>query len=343
MRASIVQPQDITIEKVFNLSQALKGQDLLAEMLRNELSARRVCSRRVLCSKVAAMIEPLQHTDIEELKEILAELESRGDVTKGPLGQIASSPFRAVSIGKGWYRLYGCIVARQLIQAFSDAELSFGVSRQLASSEDDESVSTKIMDLGGIVLSPERWSGLTKAPYADGEWLVSLGLLLVNQNISISVGGLDNGINDGWQAYRPKEQNKAQNERWQKFGQDDDGRLWRGWHERGWYVFAWTSGKSPSVTPCIKLSSDHTRRTMFALDREVGNFVLSSFSKENDRVFFKIAGFLPVAEYRYLSTIGEYTGKQGNYYCFSMPSDTWPKTGQIINDRLGIKTEQEES
>ena len=108
-------------------------------------------------------------------------------------------------------------------------------------------------------------------------------------------------------------------------------------------MFAWSSGKSPSVTPCIKLSSDHTRRTMFALDREAGNPVLSSFDTDNDHVLFRIAGFLPVAEYRYLSTIGEYTGKQGSYYCFNIPSDIWSETIQILNDRLGLKTGQDES
>ena len=341
MKAAIVQPQDISIKKALSISQALKGKDLLAEMLRNELSARGVCSRRVLCSKVAAMVEPLKQTGLEELKEVLAEIETRGDVTRGPLGQIAASPFRAVFVGKGRYRLYGCTVARKLIHSFSNAELSFGVNRHLSSNEEKESVFSKIANLGGVVLSPERWSGLTRTSHADGEWLASLGPMLANRNIS--AGGLDNGLSDGWQAYKPEEQKKVHNERWQKFGQDDSGRLWRGWHERGWYVFAWTSGKSPSVTPCIKLSSDHTRRTMFSLDREVGNPVLSSFSKENERVFFKIAGFLPVAEYRYLSTIGEYTGKQGSNYCFNIPSDTWSVTIQIINDRLGITTGQDES
>lgn len=341
MKAAIVLPQDISMEKALNLTQVLKGQDLLAEILRNELSARRVCSRRVLCSKVAVMVDPLQQTGVEEIKEILVGLEARGDVTKGPLGQIAASPFRAVAVGKGRYHLYGCTPARKLIYTFPAAELHFGVNRHLSCIEDEGSVSGKIANLGGVVLSPERWSGLTRTPYADGEWLAALAPLLVNQNIS--AGALDNGINDGWQVYRPEEQNKAHNERWQKSGQDDDGRLWRGWHERGWYVFAWTAGQSPSVSSCMKMNSDHARRTMFALDREAGNPVPSSCDNENEHVFLKIAGFLPVAEYRYLTTMGEYSAKQGIYYCFNMPSDTWPETRQIINSRLGIETGQDKS
>jgi len=341
MKASIVQMQEIKIEKMLNFDKDLSGQELLAEILRNELSARRVSSRRSLCSRVIKTIEPFQKTTIEHVKEVLAELERNGDVTKGSSGQIAAAPLRAVYIGQGRYRLHGCIVTQKLLQSFPDSDLSLGYNRFLTVNEADDIVSGKISSLGGIVLTPERWVGLTRNPYADRKWLDSLEPLL--ENHKKPAGSLDNGINDGWQKYNPEEKGKAHNERWKKSGGDDNGKLWRGWHERGWYVFAWTSGKSPSLTSCLKLTSDHVRRTMFALDREADNPVPCSITEENDRVFFRIAGFLPVGEYRYLSTIGEYTGKQGNYYCFNIPSDNWQKVQQMICDRLGIKTKQEES
>lgn len=337
MKATIVQPQELSAEKILNICQDLSKQNLLAEILRSELAARRVCSRRALCSKVAAMLEPLQQTSIDEVKGVLAELETKGDVTSGSKGQIAASPLRAVQVGEGRYHLHGSVASRKLFHTFPEVALTLGLNRLLSSSEDQDCVSNKIAKLGGIVLKPERWAGLSKTPRADTEWLSSLDTMLENRKIP--AGSLDNGINDVWQAYI-EAKGKPQNERWEKSIQDENRKLWRAWHDRGWYLFAWTSGKSPSVCSCKKLSSDHARRTMFALDREAGNPVPFSVTMESNRVFFRIAGFLPIAEYRYLSTIGEYIGKRGSYYCFNMPPDTWSETREIINDRLGIKLEQ---
>jgi hypothetical protein len=339
VRETIINPQDLKAEKVLNIGQNLDGPNVLAEFLRSELSARRLCSRRALCSKVAVMLSPLQPTSVDDAKLVLAELETNGDVTSGSQGQVAASPLRAVQIGKDRYRLYGSIPSQKLFHTFQGAALTCGLNRLLSSNESKESISDKIAALGGIVLNPERWAGLHKAPRADMEWLSSLDTLLENRGIP--AGSLDNGINDLWQTYIPNERNKPQNDRWKKSGQEEVGKLWRAWHERGWYLFAWTSEKSPSLSPCIKLSSDHARRTMFAMDRECNNPVPVSFSEKKERVLLRIAGFLPVAEYRYLSIIGEFTGKQENYYCFEIPSDSWPDVCQIIHDRLGMKEGQE--
>ncbi|MBU0662942.1 MAG: hypothetical protein KJ990_00200 [Proteobacteria bacterium] len=338
--ATLFNPQEISAAKLLNIGTALGSKDLLAETLRSELAARLVCTTRALCNKVISTLEPVQETSIDELKEVLAELELNGDVTCGSKGQVAASPLRAIRVGEGRYRLHGSVASRKLIDTFPEMPLSLGLNRLLSSSEDQDSISDKIAKLGGIVLNPERWAGLSKTPRADTEWLSSLDVMLDNDSWKIPAGSLDNGLNDVWQSYKSEAKGKPQNDRWKKSGSEEHGRLWRAWHERGWYLFAWTSGKSPSMNPCIKLNSDHARRTMFAMDRIIGNPVPVSLTREKDRVFFRIAGFLPVAEYRYLSTVGEYTGKQGNYYCFEIPSDLWSKACQITEDRLGIKLKQ---
>ena len=336
MKAEFVQPQEIPIYPVLHLSQDLSGADFLAEILRNELAAQKVCSRRTLCNKAAALIQPIQETSADHVKEVLTELESNGDVTRGMNGLIAASPLRAVKVGPDRYRLHGCVPARILTHALAGMDLFWGINRMLVVKEANVNIAKKVERLGGLLLSPERWAGLMRTSSADKEWLDSLDLSLENQKIP--EGALDDGVSDGWQCYLPKKSGKAQNLRWKKPDSDNQS-LWRGWHERGWYLFAWTNGQSPSLTPCLKLNSDQARRTMFALDRETGCHVPISVNKENDRILFKIAGFLPTCEYRYLITIGKYEGKYSNYFCFNLPSDVWGEVSQTLEERLGIKLE----
>jgi hypothetical protein len=339
MKAVLIQPNEIPVEKALHVSQDLSGADLVAEILRNELAAQKVCSRRTLCNKVVALAEPIQKTSVDHVKEVLTELESNGDVTKGMAGLIATSPLRAVKVGPKRYSLHGCVPARTLKKTFIGMELFWGINRLLVVEDDNADISEKVQSAGGILLSPERWAGLMRTPFADRKWIDSLESLLENQKIP--AGALDEGINDGWQCYSPEQYGKAQNLRWEK-SDKGSGNFWRGWHERGWYVFAWTNGESPSIAPCLKLNSDQAIRSMFALDRDVNNPVPISVNKENKRISFRIAGFLPISEYRYLTTLGEYEGKYSNYFCFNLPSDIWEEVSQKLEERLGIKSELEE-
>ncbi len=341
MKISLIDPQEISIEDSLNFSEDLSGADLLAEILRNELTAQRVCNRRFLCNKVSTLVEPVQKTSVDYVSEVLAELETNGDVTRGPAGNIASSPLRAVSVGPGRHRLHGSVPARGLQHAFGGDRLFLGVNRLLVASNDGANISEKVEVIGGIVLTPERWAGLARTPFADVNWLDSLAPLLEQQKLP--AGALDNGVNEGWQNYSTEERGKPHNQRWKKSGDSSGGRLWRGWHERGWYVFAWTNGDSPSRAPSLKMNSDQARRVMFALDREIDNPVPISIRKENQQIYFRIAGFLPLAEYRYLATLGEYNGKQGSYFCFTLPSDNWIEVARTLEIRLGIKSKQDKS
>lgn len=339
MKAVLIQPHQIPVERALHVSQDLSGADLVAEILRNELAAQKVCSRKTLCNKGAALAEPIQKTSVDHVKEVLTELESNGDVTKGMAGLIAASPLRAVKVGPDRYRLHGCVPARILKQTFIGMELFWGINRMLVVEDDNADISEKVQSVGGILLSPERWSGLNRTPVADGKWIASLEFLLENQKIH--AGALDDGINDGWQCYLSEEPRKAQNLRWKK-SDAGGGKLWRGWHERGWYVFAWTNGESPSNAACLKLNSDQAIRSMFALDRDGDNPVPISVNKENKQIIFRIAGFLPISEYRYLTTLGEYKGKYSNYFCFNLPSNIWEEVSQKLEERLGIKSELDE-
>lgn len=338
MKASLIEPHNLSAESVMGINQPLDRHDLLAEMLRNELAACIVWSRRSLCMKVIKLIEPLQQVEIEEAKEILSELEMNGDITKGPSGQTAAAPLRAIRLSVKSYRLIGCISTSTLEQTFPEAEISYGLKRYLNENIDEGFLLKKIETLGGILISPERWSGLSRSPDADEEWLSSL--TRIDEEKRISAGGLDDGIIQGWQGYKADEREKSQSERWKRGVEDGKSRLWRGWHERGWYVYAWTAGKTPTDEPCVKLNSDQARRTMFALDRMADNPLSAVVTQDSGVIQCRILGFLPVAEYRYLSTIGEYTGRQRGSVCFEIPKDTWLDASKMLNSRLGIKIDR---
>ena len=335
MKISIIH-KDSLLQRVADVwGKKLPLWDLSAEMLRSELAARNVTTRRSLCSRVVEMLEPVGPINMEDIKGQLSVMEKMGDITGGPGGRVAAAPLRMVKLGLDRYQLFGTVGSSHVSSVFAESVLTPGQNRLLIVKGDDlESFDQEIDTFGGIVLSPERWAGLDKVIAAGPEWLQSLEKRLLNQ--PIAAGSLDENANGEWRTYRPKDTDQMQNRRWAKGNNDGRGRLWRTWHERGWPIHAWTSGLSPEDAAFFRLTGEEASRTMFALDREAEIPLPHDLSEDGGKTIFKIGGFLPGPEYRFLATRGEYMGKSGEYFCFQFEPDAWAESAGVLSERLGI-------
>ncbi len=309
--------------------------DLVTELLRSELTARGVSGRRSLCDRVIVLMESIVPVDRDFVKENLLSLEKAGDINGGPNGQIAVTPLRAVKLAKNKYQLFGTVPQQQLATLFPTSKLSDGLTRILDLKGDDcQGFNDVLGDLGGLELSPKRWAGMDKIGSADQSWLDDLSTRLLMQ--PKSAGSFDQETRDEWKVYQPDKTKLFQKTRWHKNDNNIKGNLWRIWHERGWPIDCWTAGDSPELAEQIRLSGDEANRTMFALDKLSDARISCRITEKKNRTNLQIGGFLPRAEYRYLTTKGKFTGKDGDYFCFQFKTVIWHEISELLNERLGI-------
>jgi hypothetical protein len=197
-----------------------------------------------------------------------------------------------------------------------------------------EHFETIINELGGIILTPDRWTGLDRIPPAGPEWLS--GLILQLEQMPLPAGVFDSQISNKWSMYWPEAPNQIQKDRWQKRTEEQKGQLWGAWHEMGWAVYAWTGGGSPSQQEFIRLNGDGACRTMFSLDRKFEMPIPISVNSKNSYVEVEIRAFLPKAEYRFLTTLGDRIEASGKLSNFRFDLEVWPEVDLILSDRLGL-------
>lgn len=336
MELALVTDTDISMHVAREIGVDFCSQDdLIAELLRSELAARRVSSRRGLCNRVAILVDSFSPADIGVIKDNLLTLEKVGDITSGPGGQVAATPIRAVKLADNKYQLFGTVNYNQIATIFPKSSLSTGLTRILDLKGSDRQNFGQILDeLGGLELSPERWAGMDKINAANQKWIDGLNSLLIVKPRPAE--SLDNETLAEWRVYQPDKATLLQKARWHKNDKGVKGCLWRIWHERGWPIYAWTAGNSPDQEECIRLSNEDACRTMFALDREADAGISCQITTNKNVIHLKIGGFLPRAEYRYLAIRGKFTGKDGDYFCFQFKSATWAEVSNKLNERLGI-------
>lgn len=314
---------------------SVSPEDLVAELLRCELTARGVSGRRSLCDRIIQLLQPTGAASRDFVKDILLSLEKAGDISGGPNGQIAVTPLRAVKLAENRYQIFSSIPHGQLVHFFSRSKLSVGLTRILDLKGDDrKKIKETLEALEGLELTPERWAGMDKVGAADKNWLDGLNNRLISQ--PVSSGSFDQQTRDEWKVYQPDQTKLLQKARWQKNDKGSKGNLWRIWHERGWPIYCWTAGDSPEIAKQTRLSDDEANRTMFALDRIEDARISCKVTEKENKTHVQIGGFLPGAEYRYLITKGKFAGKNGDYFCFQFKKIVWDEVAELLNERLGI-------
>ena len=307
----------------------------IAEALRCELAARTTATRRALCQRVCELLAPVTDLDTDQVREVLEELQQNGDVTSGPRGLVAAAPLRAVSLGRGQYLIRGTVPIRRIRNELPVESVSSAVGRHASVAEDSESdFAEKVRKCGGLVVTPERWSGLDRIVAAGPDWLHELDTRLAHN--SVPAGGLPEGIAGKWRAYLPT--NESQLEQWSRWKSGaETGQLWQTKHERGWRVFAWTSGTDPGNSHFIQVTQDEACRTMLSLDQSAEAPLLVSFiSEDDDHVALSFPGFFPRAEFRFLTTMGDYLGFQSGKATYRVPASAFEDVRTVITTRLGV-------
>ncbi len=336
MQLSTLRMDQIRDASVASWGQELDGDAAIAEALRAELWARRTATRRPLCLRVAELMRPLRNVDIETVRRVLGDLERDGDVTVGDRGLLAAAPLRAVDLGTGSYLVAGGPETARLRKLLG-GDVSARVGLRLVVGT-EEAIGAGIEQMGGTMLTPERWAGLDRVPPAGDAWLESLDREY--EHDACAVDSLPEECGD-WRGYLPEDGAVAQRQRWKKPAEGMTAKLWRSRHDAGYWVYVWTSGDSPSDGPHLRLSGDVACRAMFALDRSTGQPVQMRITRSGDSVLLDAGAMLPRAEYRYLITFGERCDGAALQYRF--PEKSWAKVSSMLASRLGVEIRAEDA
>ena len=307
----------------------------LTEMLRHELWARGITSRRALCERINALVRPLADVSIDTIRGILDEMERTGDLTVGPRGAVAAAPLRIVSCGGERCRLFGTLPNRYLLEYLPQIN-SVGTAREL-NAVSVESLDALLVKYGGVHLSVERWAGFDRVLPAGSKWLEQLNSRLENET-EIS-GFFDAEVRETWMVFRSAGGKGKGQSFWKKPFENDEGHLWRGWSMYGWPISLWTSGGSPSAIQSMRLTTDEASRTVFSLAIEAGKSIVIRADVTGTDVMMYLENFLPLAEYRYLMTVGELQDTEGSQRVFRISLDAWPGVEKTLRERLGIVIE----
>ena len=308
----------------------------LTEMLRQELWARGISTRRALCARIADLVQPLAQVRIDTVREVLDEMAQIGDVTIGPRGAVAAAPLRIVNCGGERYRLFGTLPNRYILNYVTHIN-PVGTARELIP-DSVEAIDTLLEKYGGISLTPERWAGFDNVLPAGTDWLEQLAFRLDHE--AENPGAFDSQVNDTWMVYRPGGGKGKGNSPSEKPLADDDGQLWRGWSPYGWPVSVWTAGGSPSTMPSMRLTSDEASRTVFSLAMAAGQPIVIRVDTNGLAAKIYLDVFLPSAEYRYLMTLGELLDTSGSQRVFRIPLETWPGVENVLRERLRVTIEK---
>jgi hypothetical protein len=317
------------------LNQAFGGNptasDAAADLLRQEVTARRRCPRHFLLGRVCRLAAPAIALDPEFVDDVCEDLERQGDVVLAEGGIVYPAPARIVALGSGTFRFVCAVPSARLFASVEGEWARRGVRRDCRLRGAAEHAAEV---LGGIVVTPEAWAGIDRVPAADSEWLRALDARLAWA--PEPAGSLERDEPLEWRGFL-LEQDEP---RWRASG---PAQLWRARHRWKRWVYAWTAAESPSVQSFVTLYPDEGSRTMFAAARIVEKPFRGSITKSGGDVTVGISGWLPQAEYRYLSTCAEPVETSGRGSTWTMPAARAEGVVNTLAVRLGVRFEQRQA
>jgi hypothetical protein len=317
------------------LNQAFGGDptdsEAAADLLRQEVTARRRCPRHFLVGRVCRLAAPAIALDPELVGDVCEELERQGDVVLAEGGVVYPAPARIVALGSGTFRFVCAVPSARLFATVGGDWTRRGVRRDCRLSGSAEHAAEV---LGGIVVTPETWAGLDRVPPADGDWLRALDARLAWA--PEPARSLEHEEALEWSGLVVEEEEP----RWRASG---PAQLWRARHRWKRWVYAWTAGESPSAQSFVTLYPDEGSRTVYAVARAVEKPFRGSITKSGGDVTVGISGWLPQAEYRYLSTCAEPVETSGRGSTWTMPAARAEGVVNTLAARLGVRLEQRQA
>lgn len=310
------------------------GQEALAELLRGELAALGVSTRRVLKDRVIARMTPADTMTEEQVDATLRRLEEIDEFTSGPGGRIAAAPVRALRLEPGRYLLLGSLTTSSLAPLLPALRIVGGMLRRgECTASDDGHVAGQVAALRGRVTDAATWTG--RVPPADAAWLAELDARLLDQVQADSpLWSVER-----WQVYAPRADVPAQHRRWRSTSRLGESGLIRGRLEAGSYAYAWTSiAQPPRLLP---LTRDEARRTAYALDARESTPITLRLQREGAAVELVMDAALPYAEYRYLLLLGERCNWDSYPVRYRLPPQHVALVTAYLRDRLGVRVSEE--
>lgn len=307
----------------------LDSREGISDLIRHEVSARVRGPRHFVIARVCRLTAPVVSLDPKLVGDVCDELELEGDVLLADGGVLHPAPIRIVALGSSDYRFVCAVPSVQLFSAVPAPWVQRRSRRSCRLSQPIEPIASA---LGAIVVTPEVWAGLDRAPCADAEWVRGL-----DQRLSWApepAGSLERDEVLEWTGY-----DLSQGEpRWMS---QCPASLWRARHRWRRWVYAWAPGGNPSKSPFVSLYPDEGARTTFALARSAGSSLRASVTWTGDSTKIEVPGWLPLAEYRYLSTCAERVEGEGRRSVWAVPASRRQAVLAVLTARLGLCFDEE--
>lgn len=294
----------------------------VAELLRAEVTARGTTPRAATLERIRRLLASVLTIDPELLARTCDALVREGDLILAAGGVLAATPLRLVRLG-GAARV-GSSLPTHALQAALGAEVERrGLGRRVIWTGDCEAA---VESLRGIVMSPEQWSGLDRAPLADATFLQRLEQRLQCPGPAPGARVRDEPLE--WRGWTWHDNKWA----WRR---DAETPLWRARSIWGGFVSAWSAGGSPATSSFFELPPDDGVRARFALARRDGHPIVVSTQAEH----LTLPGWLPRAEYRWLSLHAEPAMdlEPGRW---RVPAPERARLLEMLRQRLGVIVEE---
>lgn len=299
----------------------------MAELLRSEITARGMAPRAATLDRVMRLCAPVTNLDREALETVCESLVRNGDLVLARGGQLAATPLRAIPVSDR-ARLVASLPTRDLSGALASDIGRQGTRREVAW---NDAVHTLVEQLGGVAVTPAQWAGLDRAPIADESFLDRLDARL---EWSGSQGAtFDRGEPLEWRGWTVHDGEM----RWRR--EAGGARLWMacGAYRR---FYAWTEGDgAPGQSRFIELSADECDRAAYALARRFRLPMKAMVREEGGGHAVEVPGWLPRAEYRWLSLHAEVAGDRAGAGRWHVASGELSKVVEVLASRLGIVVE----
>ena len=317
-------------EAVKRLAQSHAGApdsiETLCDLVRAEVHARKHAPRAATLSRVARLLAPAINLDEQRLDEVCDALEREGDVILNTGGILYATPTRVVAIEKS-ARVFSSLPTRALSNALGREISAKDASRTITSVD---GLTEAVAKVSGVIVPPEAWAGLDRTPNADAAFLEKLDQRLEWQ--ALGAGSLEKDGALEWLTW----QVTSEGSRWRR---SSEGRLWWARTRYGGHLRAWTTGGAPATSPFIELSQDDADRARFAISREVAGASILKVEREAGSVLLELPGWLPRAEYRWLSLHAELVPESKGRR-WKVAADDEAHVTRLLSGRLGLAVEE---
>lgn len=300
----------------------------LAELLRAEVTARGMAPRAATLERIHRLVASIVVIDLELLARTCEALVHEGDLVLASGGMLAATPVRLVRLPGEVARVVSSLPTQDLRVSLGVDVERRGLVRQVPWTATGE---VAVAALGGVVLTPEEWAGLHRAPLADDTFLLRLDQRLAGSLSSSGLRGRDEPLE--WRGWTWHETRGA----WRRDAVDTP--LWRAQSTWRGFVSAWSAGASPATAPCFELAPDDAVRARFALARRQGHPLTISVHTDGDTALLTIPGWLPRAEYRWLA-LHAAPARDAAPGFWHVPATVLPGVLDLLRQRLGVTVEE---